>query len=377
MASITKLKNGCRKIQFTDLSGVRRAIYCGPISEPDGDDVKRHIESILLASRTHSTIPPRTAEWLINIPDVFYAKLAKSNLVEPRIVPSTLGEFVDSYIAKRVDTKPASRSVFERARHHLIEFFGADRDLTSITEGDAEDYARHLQAKEIGKKEKRRMADATVRKMCGVARQFFRYAMKRRIIASNPFDSSNIKTKVKGNQTSFRFITPEESKSILDACPNAEWRLIFALSRFGGLRCPSEILSLRWEHIDWENDRIVVQQSKVERWGSPQRNVPIFPELRPHLLTVAEEAEPGTKWLITRYRHANSNLRTEFNRIVRKAGLTPWPKLFNNLRKSRQTELTDRFAEHVVCAWMGNSEQVAREHYLHVTEEHFRRATEY
>jgi hypothetical protein len=38
----------------------------------------------------------------------------------------------------------------------------------------------------------------------------------------------------------------EERNKVLEACPNAEWRLIFALSRFGGLRCPSEHLVLTW-----------------------------------------------------------------------------------------------------------------------------------
>ena len=49
----------------------------------------------------------------------------------------------------------------------------------------------------------------------------------------------------------------------------------------------------------------------------------------------------------------------------------PWPKLFQNLRSSRQTELTETWPAHVVCAWIGNSEVVARDHYLQITDEHF------
>src|SRR5262249_52977110 len=61
-------------------------------------------------------------------------------------------------------------------------------------------------------------------------------------------------------------------------------------------------------------------------------------------------------------------------RIIRRAGLTPWPKLCNNLRASRETELAEQFPMHVVCAWIGNTERVAAKHYLQVTEEHFRLA---
>ena len=81
----------------------------------------------------------------------------------------------------------------------------------------------------------------------------------------------------------------------------------------------------------------------------------MFPELRGPLMDVFTEAEPGTEYVITRYRQANSNLRTQLKRIIRKAGLKPWPKLFHNLRSSRQTELAQSYPLHVVCEWIGNS----------------------
>ncbi|MGB7156829.1 MAG: hypothetical protein WBD40_02105 [Tepidisphaeraceae bacterium] len=56
---------------------------------------------------------------------------------------------------------------------------------------------------------------------------------------------------------------------------------------------------------------------------------------------------------ITRYRDPASNLRTQFLRILDAAGVAPWPKLFQNLRSTRQTELTEEFPAHVVCAWLG------------------------
>ena len=63
-------------------------------------------------------------------------------------------------------------------------------------------------------------------------------------------------------------------------------------------------------------------------------------------------------------------------KIIRRAGLDPWPKLWQNLRASRQTELEEQFPSHVVCQWMGNSQQVARKHYLQVTDEHYAEAVE-
>jgi hypothetical protein len=102
--------------------------------------------------------------------------------------------------------------------------------------------------------------------------------------------------------------------------------------------------------------------------------IPIFPELRVLLLDAFTEAEPGAEFIITRYRDGKQNLRTQFERIIRRAGLDPWPKLFHNLRSSRQTELSEQFPAHVVCKWLGNTEAVAAAHYLQVTDSHFEQA---
>ena len=51
-----------------------------------------------------------------------------------------------------------------------------------------------------------------------------------------------------------------------------------------------------------------------------------------------------------------------------------WPKLFQNLRSTRETELAEDFPMHVVCQWIGNSQPIAAKHYLQVTDDHFSKA---
>jgi len=63
-------------------------------------------------------------------------------------------------------------------------------------------------------------------------------------------------------------------------------------------------------------------------------------------------------------------------RIIKRTGLTPWPKLFHNLRVSRHTELATEYPIHVVCAWIGNSATIARRHYMQVTDDYFKRAAQ-
>ena len=113
---------------------------------------------------------------------------------------------------------------------------------------------------------------------------------------------------------------------------------------------PSEILALRWGDVDWERGRMRVSSPKTEHHpGGGSRIVPLFPELRPCLEAVFDAAEPGTEYVITDYRERNINLRSRLLDIIWAAGLKEWPKLFQNMRSSRETELADQFPTHVAC----------------------------
>ena len=76
------------------------------------------------------------------------------------------------------------------------------------------------------------------------------------------------------------------------------------------------------------------------------------------------------------YSSASQNLRTTFNKIVKRAGLKHWPKPFQNLRSTRETELMEIYPSHVVVSWIGHSEKVARKHYLQTTDAHFEKAVQ-
>jgi hypothetical protein len=70
----------------------------------------------------------------------------------------------------------------------------------------------------------------------------------------------------------------------------------------------------------------------------------------------------------------NANLRSEMTRLLRRAGVSGWPRLFHSMRASRQTELQREFPLHVVCSWLGNSPRIAQQSYLLVTEDDFAKA---
>jgi integrase len=187
---------------------------------------------------------------------------------------------------------------------------------------------------------------------------------------------------IQANKEREFFVDRPMSQKVLDACPDCEWRLLFALSRYGGLRCPSEHLALTWDDVDWEHDRMTVHSPKTKRYeGKESRVIPIFPELRPYLEAEFNEKESQlgrppspSDHVITRYRRKNSNLRTQLERIIKRAGLATWPKLFQNLRASRATELAADYPAHVAAAWLGHSTIVANKHYWQVTDADYKRA---
>ena len=103
--------------------------------------------------------------------------------------------------------------------------------------------------------------------------------------------------------------------------------------------------------------------------------MPLFSEIRQELEAWQQEASKDREFVLKPLVGPKTNLRTGLIKILKRAGIKPWPKLYQNLRSTRSTELIDQgFPPHVVAAWLGHTVKVANGHYNQVTDEHFRRA---
>ena len=377
MASISRQPNGRRTVQFIAPDGKRRSIRLGKVTQRIAETVKLRVELLVAAKLAGHAIDDETARWLAGLDETMTDKLAAVGLVPKREPASitTVAGFLTEYVSRRTDVKPATREVWRQTERNLKECYGANRDLRTIDETMAEDFKIFLL--------KEGLAPTTIAKRLQFARQFFKAAMKRKLIPSNPFAEVGAKATIDPDRE--RFITREETDRLLGACPSTDWRVIVALSRIGGLRCPSEVLTLKWVDVDWERGRFRVHSPKTEHHpGKETRDVPLFPELRSVLEEAREAAEAGTVYVVGKhaYRLAadtpkgwkNCNLRTQFLRIVKRAGMAPWPRLFHSLRASRETELARDYPIHVVTAWLGNTPKIAMKHYLMTTEDDFSRA---
>ncbi len=402
MASVSPdPKTGLPRVQFAGLDGKRKTLRLGRVSMNNAIVISNHVEEIVNQVLYPRPLARATAEWLADLSPQMEKKLLGVGLIHPSEAAKeiTLGAFLDAYLVRRSDVKAGTAVFYGHTKRNLIDVFGPDRPLSGITPADADDFRRHLQTavadaptEKNGTKpaKKKVLAAATVARRCSLARTFFKDAVRRKLIDENPFD--DVVGGPSHNSARQRIIDQATIAKVIDACPNAEWRLLVALSRFGGVRVPSEPCSMKWRDIDWSGNRMTVHSPKTEHHsGKAERVVPIFTELRPYLDEVFAAASMGfeqtvnaDEWILPGFRSKAAiagnwrgvNLRTQFEKIIKRAGLTPWPRLWHNLRASRQTELEERFPSHVVCAWLGNSEAVARKHYLQVREVDFQKATQ-
>lgn len=371
MATVSKVKGKNGTSYYVQLSPgenpQRPKITLGACGLKDANTARGHIEK--LANRVGNEIAPSTQEWICKLPESIRVRLERLGLVEARGSQWTVSAFVANYIEQRADVKEQTRRKWRDVESKLNAFFRGD-SIADVTVQHAKNFRMYLQTT-VG------LSDNTIRRHIGIARQFFNAAVEDELIKKNPFRGQAVS--VRPNEARFFFVTPEIAKKVLEACPDAQWRLIFGLVRFGGLRCPSEVLHLKWQDIDFDKQRFVVHASKTEHHADGGiRTVPMFPELKPLFQDAFDEAPEGAVYCVEKSRDGGVNWRTQMERIIRQAGLEPWPKLFQNCRSTRETELFKSTGANIkaVCKWLGNSPQVAMAHYAQLTEADMKEAAE-
>lgn len=385
MASIGHDANGFRRILFVAKDGKRKTIRLGKCSKRDAESIKCRVESLLSSSFT-GAIDRDTSLWVAYITDKdpsIRAKLEAVGLLEPLQKPerfsmaSQITDFIERVGATR---KPGTVAVWRQVERELLRHMPEGIELAEVTKGHCKAFHEALK--------KRELASLTIVKHVRIAKQMFEDACEWNKIPANPFNGIKLSASIPRSNVE----VPRETIDRLMLVLDSTWKAIIALSRYGGLRCPSETLSLKWGDVDFEHGRLSIPEPKVEHHeGRGVRSCPLFPELRPILEALFNEVTerigryPGHEDYVIdlpAYRTAantgtgwkNANLRTQFIKRLRKAGIAPWARLFHSMRASRQTELERDYPLHVVCSWLGNSPKVAQRSYLLTTESDFEKA---
>ena len=379
MATLGNDEGGLRRILFYAKDGSRKTIRLGKCSKRDAESIKFRVEALLSAQLTGGSLDRETSTWIANLSKELRAKLEKVGLLEPLTPPpspkkETMAEHIDEFILRAgKPNKPGTIAVWKQVKNNLIKHMPVGIELANVTKGHAKQFHENLKS--------RKLAGLTVCKHVRIARQIFQDALEWKKISENPF--SGIKASASVPKCNVE-VPRKTIDLILPHCDQV-WKTIIALSRYGGLRCPSEVLSLKWAHVDFEKNLLNIPEPKVEHHeGRGIRVCPLFPELREVLEATKALATGDDDYVVDKpiYRAAantgegwkNANLRTQFLKIIGLAKVSSWPRLFHSMRASRQTELEREFPLHVVCAWLGNSPKIAQRSYLLVTSEDFQKA---
>ena len=365
MASIINRPGGHKWVQFL-FDGKHKTIRLGVTSKSKAALFKRGVEDLVSSKHLGDLPEPRTVKWLSELSETLYGRLVAVGLAKPR-EKKTITDLLTKFRAS-LSSKESTLTTVDQAIRNVGDFFTGDASVGTITEAGAEEFKAWLACD--GRHGGGRLASATVSRRVRRARQIFEFAVKSRWLASNPFAA--VKGRGESNRARDFYVVDELVDRILAATQDAEFRLIVALARYGGLRCPSEVLALRWSAVNWAEDRLIIKSPKTERHVEHEdRLIPLFAEIRPYLDDLWDSVDDGADLMFPGHQVTGTALTKKLRAICNGLGIKLWKKPWNNMRATRDTELRNIYPAHVGVAWLGHSEEIARRHYLQIGQEHW------
>ena len=376
MASLRKRMRGSSLMFEIDfrISGQRKTIPLGAkYTQKTATELKGIVETLLhYGNNGIPILDKRTSAWIESASAEIREKLAKAGLID---MPHshTLKELWDAFLEhKRIEQRigQIKEATFHQYKMAGDRFFETFKESTLLT-----DTLKEMFVKWKTELLKRR-SQATVAAQLKHTKSVFTWAVNQGWIEKSPLDGIGRGSFI--NRDNDRFVTMAEYHRLLDACPCQDWRVILALVRIGGLRCPSEVVRLRWKDVNWEHNKFYVRSPKTEHHaGKEGRWVPIFDGLKEELETLFFSSESeGREFVINRYRQPEQNLRTTFDKILKRAGLPDFPRPFDNMRMTRANEVYNRWGAFKESQWIGHSGRVRMDHYLMLTDDDYMNVSE-
>ena len=367
MAGLSRIKSGGWLIQFPGLDGKRQFVRLGPeVAARAVASLWRDRINVMVADRDQGREhDAATVRWLENLHEKYLRKLRAVGLADRHAhsVADLTNRYLDSLPP---DYSKNTRLFYDRIIKKLHTYFGAGRLVAGIKPGDADAFRVWL-----GQKDGGGMGPASVARQFKSAHTIFARGVRWGFMATNPFEG--IKAGVAVNIGRKVYVSRDTINAVLAQIPadKLEFRAVVILSRFAGLRCPSEHLSLKLTDIDFDRRLLRVYAPKTGQ----TRLVPMFGEVYDVLLALHTAAEVGQVYVIERARTdgMDTNWRTQFERYIERAGIVPWPKLFHGLRASFETDLAQNEPVHVFAAITGHTAKIALQHYTVVQQSDFDR----
>jgi len=241
--------------------------------------------------------------------------------------------------------------------HNLLKVFD-DKRLNEITPAYIEKY------KEIRLSTDNRKP-ATVNREVACLKAIFNYAIKNKKATENPVRAVKM---LKENNTRTRYLSEEEIKRLLAACPKG-LRPIVRTALLTGMRL-GEILNQKWEDIDYDRGIILIKNTKS---GHP-REIPIVAALK-KVLSYAFDNSDGIHTFCNEQRQPYSSIHSLFDNAVKRAGIVDFR--FHDLRHTAASYMVMRGLDLVtIMEILGHSTIKMTMRYAHLSPVHKRESME-
>lgn len=351
-------------IQFA-LNRERRSLFLdAKYDRDDAETIKLVVEKCVDAIETENNLDKRTLAWLENAPDDLRERFYACGLiVEEKDESITLEELFDAFLESKKGKKPSTQIAFNYAATKFFELVDGSTRLSDFQRADALNFVEALNRTSLSN-----VSRATIVSRVKTA---FLWALDRELIAKSPF--ARISTGSLVNKSREFYVDMEMYEKLLAACNSTRDRALLALYRIGGLRY-AEALCSRWRDVDFEKKRMTVWSPKTERIpGKDRRLIPLFPRLEAELRKLREERDDEDDELIFQIRY--HTVYCLIAAALKRANVPVYPRIIQNLRSSASIDIFRKYGEIAENAWLGHTVAVAKQHYLHVVEEDFERAT--
>jgi integrase len=372
---VDRNRQGWRLRYYVD--GQRYSMWLGRVSEKMAGNAKRHVEELAEAHTLGCRADASAIKWAIAVAPRLQRTLRKSGLLDEQTIREIetqsllLFQFLRDAVDQKRDVSRNWKVNYNQAINWLERWpsMNAEKRLADLNSRDCLDWYAWMQ---------KQLAPSTVGQHVKRIKQLLASAVQNRLIPINPMNS--VRPSHSHDKTKNRYVAPEALWTLLDKVPCRQWRAILVLTRIAGLRCPSEVLALRWADIDWERGRFTVTSSKGARHSKGTRVVPLFPSVRLELEGLRHESSKGgkgsaTDFVITRFRRRDQNLRTQLAKFFQRAGMEEIPKVFNNFRASARADLLRQgYTKEILNDWLGHGSAVAERHYSRITEDDINKA---
>ena len=308
--------------------------------------------------------------------------IEKYSYLEVSDHPSKMADYIIMW--KELRKKEVAESTYDGYRtyidRHMIPYFKQlDLNIQDITAGHIFEYVKYLSS-DGGRKDNKigGQSNTSVRKVMGLLRQIFDYAVLYGDIKINPaLQVPMPKAKKTSKDDRQVFLTAEDAQRMLNAFKDEEVGPIVFVTLFYGLR-RSEALGLRWRAIDFDADTITINHTVVSgakiiakdstKSYCSKRTYQLLPDVKILLLRLKEEQEDYKRRLGPSYhdndyifKHPNGVpyrpdcLTRSFKRALERHG---FPKMrYHDLRHSTASILVDKGWDiNSIKEWLGHAD---------------------